>query len=394
MIAKDKTNLIFVHKTIKAIADSMVKVFVPLLIYQGCQNMLFVMMYLSVLYFLSGILNIVLKKFLQKFGLVAIMLHAVPIIVVQVLLNLSMTWWICLLMAIFMAFAQALYSVPINILFSLTDKNVNVAKFEIPTNVGKIIFILLSGYVLSSSFTHSLLLMCIVSSGLYIASTIPLFFSYKMIKQTYAQAATAPSNMDKRSYRFFNLYHFLFGVFQSVIDVIVPLFLYVEKLTFQSVAIVMALIELCKIGANLLAKLLVKKNLSILSVFLSTGMAIASCVTMIFVKDPLLLYICSCCIGVSFPLLFVPLFSLYVKKIAKDNNQFDGMTYRDFYILTFREVLFLPYYAFPNLLLQLVIGIVSSAGLAATAVRLIKTKEPPRIENMETWASHQNQGED
>ena len=46
MKIQNKTNLIFTHKMIKAFADSMIKVFMPLIIYKASNNMLFAIIYL------------------------------------------------------------------------------------------------------------------------------------------------------------------------------------------------------------------------------------------------------------------------------------------------------------------------------------------------------------
>ena len=68
MQIKNKTNLIFTHKLIKAFADSMVKAFIPLIILKSSQNMYLVMLYLTCYYAFCGVLNLIFKKFLQKYG--------------------------------------------------------------------------------------------------------------------------------------------------------------------------------------------------------------------------------------------------------------------------------------------------------------------------------------
>lgn len=371
---KNRTNLIFWHKLIKAFADSMIKAFIPVIIYKSCSDMFLVMLYLSVYYFLCFVQNWALKKLLQKYGVIAMALHAIPLIALQFLLGMQMTWWFVIILAVLASIGQVLYSVPLNILFSFTDKNVNVAKFQISTNVGKLIFILLSGYVLGSDFSNSILVLSLVGSALYIGSAIPILFGYRLLKDSYKEIMANPPVIDKKSYRIFNLFHMAFSIFQTVLDVIVPLYLCVENLTYEAVAIVMALIELCKIGANLLAKLLVKKNLAIVSTIASVVFLTAGCLVMMFVKNAVVLYVCSCCVAVSFPLLFVPMFSTFVKKVAQDNNQFDGMVERDIYIMLSKNIVFLPYFIFPNLLGQFVIGIIS-AGMVAICSKKILSKK-------------------
>ena len=279
----NKTNLIFLHKTIKAIADSLIKVFVPLLILKSSGSMTLVILYLCLYNPLCVLLNFVLKKYLQKYGVVAIIIHFVPLIAVQFLLNLKITWLICVLLAIFMALAQVLYSVPINILFSLTDKSVDVAKFEIPTNIGKMVFLLISGYMLSASFKNSLLVLSIVGSILYIFSAIPIFYGYNLLKISFTNRASIQSKIPE-NYKFYNLYHAQFGLFQTIFDVALPLYLFLNNLTFQSITIILVLIEICKIGSNILAKILVNKNLGLMSALVSIFIMIVSFTILLFVK--------------------------------------------------------------------------------------------------------------
>ena len=358
---------------VKAVADSLIKVFVPLLILKSSRSMTLVVLYLALYNPLCVLLNLVLKKFLQKYGVVAIILHFVPMIAVQFLLNLNITWLICVVLAVLMAFAQVLYSVPINILFSLTDKSVNVAKFEIPTNIGKMVFLLISGYMLSASFKNSLLILSIVGSVLYIISVIPIFYGYNLLKTAFVDRVSIQSKIPE-NYKFYNIFHAQFGLFQTIFDVALPLYLFLNNLTFQSITIVMVLIEVCKIGTNILAKFLVDKNLSMLSALTSIFVMIASFVILLFVKNSVVLYICSLALGASFPLIFVPLLTSYTKKICDDDNQFDGMSVRDVFIFAPRGFAYLPYLIYPSFMVQFGMGIVCAVSMIFTTTKILKPK--------------------
>ncbi len=367
----NKTNLIFLHKTIKAIADSIIKVFVPLLILKSSGSMPLVILYLCLYNPLCALLNLAIKRFLQKYGIIAIILHFVPMIAVQFLLNLKITWFICVILALLMAFAQVLYSVPINILFSLTDKSVNVAKFEIPTNIGKMVFLLISGYMLSASFKSSLLILSIIGSVLYIVSVTPIFYGYNLLKTAFDDRISTQSKVPE-NYKYYNIFHSQFGLFQTIFDVALPLYLYLNNLTFQSITIILVLIEVCKIGANIFAKVLVDKGKSLLSAFISICIMITSFVLLLVIKNNIVLYICSCTLGISFPLIFVPMLSAYTKKISGEDNQFDGMTIRDVFIFIPRGPAYLPYLIFPNFILQFGIGIACAGSMLLTTIKILK----------------------
>ena len=372
----NQTNLIFCHKLIKAFADSLVKAFIPLIILKNSGSMMLVMLYLTSYYALCCLLNVALKKFLQKYGIVAMILHTVPLIALQFLLTLSPNWWLCLIVALLASLAQVLYSVPLNLLFAFTDKRINVAKFQISTNVGKLIFILLSGYIIGSEFKNSILILAVLGTLLYLSSIIPILYGYKLLKTSYEKlAAKKQPEYDRTSYKYFNIFHICFSLFQSVLDVIVPLYLYTENLTFEAVAIVMALIEVCKIGANLLAKQLIKRKHALASCMISVCCMTVGIIVMLTVKIPVVLYICSCIIAISFPLLFVPMFRTFVKKVTSDSNQFDGMSYRDVYIMLGKNIMYVPYFIFPSLITSFIVGLAATAGVGFCCTKIIKKQK-------------------
>jgi len=87
------------------------------------------------------------------------------------------------------------------------------------------------------------------------------------------------------------------------------------------------------------------------------------------------LYICSCVIAISFPLLFVPMFSAFVKKITLDNNQFNGMSYRDVYIFFGKNIMYIPYFIFPDLIVSFCIGIISAITVGVTSGYILRKRK-------------------
>ncbi|MBO5344825.1 MAG: hypothetical protein J6A51_02905 [Clostridia bacterium] len=369
---KNQTNLIFLHKLIKSFADSLVKAFVPLIILKNTNSLLLVAIYLIAEYAFFCIFNLGLKKFLQKYGIVAMVLHIVPIIALQFLLTLEIDIWMCLVLGMLGSLSLSLYSVPLNLLFAFTDKNVNVAKFQIATNIGKLIFILIGGYIIGSDAKNSILFLSIFGTALYVMSIIPILYGYNLMKTKYDKIAAKHPEINKGSYKYFNLYHMFFSMFQGVLDQVVPLYLYIENLTFESVTIVMALIEVCKIGANLLAKQLVLKKKAKLSCFVSATCFSIGSIVMMTVRVPVVLYICTCAIAISFPLLFVPMFRLFIKKIVRENNQFDGMSYRDVYIAAARPIVFAPCLLISNLMIPFALGLCAAVGIGVCCNKVVK----------------------
>lgn len=369
---KNKSNLIFIHKLLKALADSMLAVFIPLIILKSTNNFKMVVLYFSVHYPVVLLLNIILKKFLQKFGVIAIILHIFPIIAIQFILSFaSLNWLTISAVAVLSGLYQTLYSVPLNLLFTFSDRSANVAKFQIATNVGKLIFIILSGLLIGSNILNSVLILAIAGTCLYLLSIVPILYGYKMLKTSYESISNNPPKIDKKDYRIFNIFHMSFSLYQVAFDYALPLYLYINNLTFESVAIIMALIELCKILSNLLANFLNKHGLARISAIISTVVFISMTTVIMIIKVPVALYICSVLIAISFPLIFVPSFNAYCKKITADYFEFDGISFRDIFIYIPRPFMFLPYLLIPSLFVQFGIGIASSIVMTTSAMKIL-----------------------
>ena len=151
-----KDNLIFIHKLLKAIADSIIKLFLPLYILKQTNDINLAMLYLIIYSSCVMLTMFILKTIIQKFGVFAIMVHFIPIIVTMGLFSfLQIDITLVIIAAILMSFSQTLYSIPLNLIFTFGDKKTNVGKFQIASNIGKLTFTLISGYLLSSTIRNS-----------------------------------------------------------------------------------------------------------------------------------------------------------------------------------------------------------------------------------------------
>lgn len=358
-----KDNLIFLHKLLKAIADSIIKIFIPLFILKTTDNIYLSIGYLTIYSILTNIILLSFKKIIEKYGIITIILHFIFIVATEGILSFApINWTTIIVCSLLMAFAQAFYSVPLNIIFTFGDKKSDVAKFQIATNVGKLIFTIVSGLVLSSTIKNSFLIMSIVSSIFYILSVIPIGYSYKELKENYEkinQNIKKDSKIIKKLDKKFNYFHVFFGLFQATIDNIVPLFLYMNNLSFKSITIFIALVELGKIAMNYLAKFLVRKNKQIIACSISVVIFVASLICVLVSKNNILIYIFSCLSSLSFPLTFVVMFKLFCQNAYNTENVFDAITYRDVYIFLFRPIDYLSCCTSISLYPSFVIGIIS-----------------------------------
>ena len=372
---KNKSNLIFLHKLFKALGDSTIKIFIPLFILKNSGNIELAFLYLLTYSLSTLLLVILMKKVIQKYGVLCIIFHTIPIIVTQFVLTFfDINFVVVLICGLLAGITQTLYSIPLNLIFAFGDKSTNVAKFQVASNVGKLFFVLFGGFMISSSIQNSFLYLSIIATVFYILSIIPILFGYKMLKNNYDAVSNFEIN-SKIHYPIFNLFHIVFSIFQSTMDNVLPLYLYVNNLSFEAVSTVIALIELFKIIANYTAKYLVSKSLQIVSISISSFVFVVSAVLLLIIKTPVVLYILSCIISISFPLTFVPMFKLYCKTISQDNYVFNGMTDRDIYIFIGKLPLYSIYYIVPSMYSCFAIGILSTIIMYGCEYIALKKKE-------------------
>ncbi|MBR3617607.1 MAG: MFS transporter, partial [Acholeplasmatales bacterium] len=245
-------NNIFIHKLLKSIADSIIIVFIPLYVLKTTNDFRLSMAYLIIYSLFVLFFMFVLKKLIQKYGVLAMILHFIPIIITEYILSFAtINIWIIIICAGLMGLSQALYSIPLNLVFTFGDKKTNVGLFMIATNIGKIIFTLVSGFILSSEIKNSFLILSIASTSFYILSIFPILFAYKELKNNYDNTKNNNSETVKLN-PWFIVFHISFGLFQPIMDNIVPLYLYMNDLSFQAVTIFIVVVEVLKVLANMI----------------------------------------------------------------------------------------------------------------------------------------------
>lgn len=371
-IIKSKSDAIFMHKLLKAIADSIIKLFIPLYILKTTGSIALSLGYLSLYSLFVVLFLFAFKKFIEKYGVIAIIIHFIPIIITMALFSFcELNFWIILVSALLMAMTQTLYSVPLNLLFALQDKKVNVAKFQIASNVGKLVMTLISGFFMSSSVKNSFLILSILSSLFYILCVIPILSSYKVMKDEYDKL-NFEGNKKLSTNKWFTIFHMSFGCFQATMDNVVPLYLYVNNLSFKAVTILIAVIELLKILVNYFAKFLVKHGKQKISCLICAVMFSISLIGIIFIKNSVLLYVLSCVCSVSFPLTFVPMFKLFCEQVNQEGCTIYQTTKRDIDIFSFRPVFYSTYYLNLGFYGCFTIAIASLIVMTISEMKLIK----------------------
>ena len=367
-----KGNQIFIHKLLKSIADSIIIVFIPLYILKVTNDFRLSMAYLIIFSLFVLFFVFILKKIIQKYGVLAMIIHFIPIIITEYVLSFAtINIGVIILSAGLMGLSQALYSIPLNLVFTFGDKKNNVGLFMIATNIGKIVFTLVSGFLLSSEIKNSFLILSIASSIFYVVSIFPILFAYKELKDNYDNTKSNNSEHVKLN-PWFIVFHIAFGLFQPIMDNIVPLYLYINDLSFQSVTIFIVLVEFLKVLANMISQIAVRHNKSIYLICISFVLFFFSIIAIIFVKNNIALYILSTTASVSFPFTFVPMFGLYCNYLRKNNNVIQGITRRDFDIFSLRAPMYALGYIGFGLLPCLILGVAIVPIMLLSEIKLIR----------------------
>lgn len=361
----DNTNRIFLHKVFKAIADSIIKIFIPLYILKTTNNINLSIIYIAIYSLFVFILQIALKKIYQKHNILCIIIHCIPIIATQIILSFcQINIYICVTCALLMSISQVFYSVPINTIFALNDKKTNVAKFEISTNTGKIIFTIISGLLLAK-LPNSFIFLSGIATIIYIISIIPI------AKFNTQNTATINNNPTSYSCNYtFRLYHISFSLFQTTIDTLIPLYLYVNNLSFEAITTVIALVELFKIIANIMAKKLVSLKLLKTSCIISFAIFISSLAALLIFKNATILYIFSSIIAISFPLSFVPLFYIFCRQAKNKTETITNMALRDIDIFSPRTLYYSTFFL-GGFITPIVLGFASGITMLICQIKTI-----------------------
>lgn len=365
---KNSTSL-FLHRMFKGMADSCIKVFIPILIYQSTQNILQSFLFLIISYFLTAILFILLKNVIQKKPLLFLILHIIPIIIVSILLTCKITTLIIIILAVLDAITTVFYYASLNYMFVFLDKETNTAKFEAGQNAGKIIFVLVSSIILGN-LNNSFIFVVVFSSILYVISVVPLCFKYGELKNITKNVVNKSVIEVAKQSKNFNLFHIFTGIFSFFNESFLPLYLFVNGISFSLIGVLVALNYLINIGAGYLAKYLSKKgrdkiNLIINCIIICLAMAV------LFVPNTTVLYIATVLLNFSYNMIFVAFFTMFINDQKEKGIVADSIFVRDIFQNGAR-VCCVGICMIPLSALGFIFGIGSSIGMLFTGLRCEK----------------------
>lgn len=359
------SSYLFLHRIFKGIADSTIKIFIPLLIYQATGNIVLSFVFCFVDYALTGVLFLCFRKFIQKFSILSIILHIFPIIIAEFVLLFNLNLWLIFALAILDAVSSTLYYGALNLIFGYLDSNANAAKFEAGQYVGLIIFSILSAYVLGE-LQNSIIFVVIASVFLYVVSIIPLCFKYKQLKQDL-------SNLPKTNFKTlfkdnlkFSLFHFFNGALVVISETVFPLYLYIKGIAFSSIGLLVALQYLVNILGGFLSRYLVSKNLTKWINVICIFLYVSSLIVIMLVNQMYVAYLFVLIFSISHQMMFVTMFNKFTIDQMKKNYFHDSIFYRDLYINSGRALMSVGYLLLPAFPFLFGMGIAMALGICGS----------------------------
>ena len=363
-------NYIFVHRVFKGIADAILRIFVPILIYQQTQNLMLSFLWAGLDQVFAGIAFATLKRFIKKYPIISIILHIFPMVLGQFLLIGDFSLAKIIIFAILDGFATCLYYGGVNLVFGYMQKSPSTAKFEAGYKVGKIAFCILSAFVLGT-VQNSLIFIIIVSSVLYVCCVIPLIIRYKKyhinIDQTKNKLSTVLSNS-----KWFYFYELPINAVLAFTSVVLPLYLYSTGLTFSATGILMALKDVVSLFADFVAVLFAKKNLHKLFVVLCSIIMLATIIGILLIKQNVVIYILTLFLSFAYQGQFVIMFAFLVNDQKQKFQWQDAVFYRDVTAQCSRFFITSNYLVFAYFPVAFILSAISSAGTAILALKCFK----------------------
>lgn len=373
MKSSKNSTYIFWHRILKSFADAMIKVFIPFLIFKETGNLYLSFLYCLISYGISGILFVVLKKFITRFPVLCIILQIAPLLAIQFLIsNLNIATII--IIAVIDAIATTLYFGGLNLIFGLSDEKINTAKFDSGEHIGRIFFIALSATLLGE--VKNLLTFITIFAGImYILSAIPLLLKYKdLTKDIHITSNTNKKEILKDT-KYYNLYHTCFGVLNVFLTVFLPLYLYSKGLSFTATGLLMVCNEILYIAGAYIAKQFLKLKKEKLFLIVDS-IIIGICIFVImFLKSVIAIYILTLVIAFLSQGIFVLLFQCFIDDQKQKGYFQDSIFYRDVFQNFGRSATCGVYMIGLSAPVMFALGILFSGGVCLTGIKCLSTNK-------------------
>lgn len=375
---ENKTNIskyLSIHSLFKSISNTFISLFMPLVILNelGYKIAITYVMILSASVLLG---LIVFYRIIIRNPVLAICIHiffAIGSYLITALFGVTILSVI--FTAICTGLGQALYHSSIFSIISANKSKSGFSYYHIFSFVGSIFMILFNGYILNTNKAFSLLITCLISLGLYTISVIPFLIIKNKVETKDAEIVKLKNGV--KLVKPFNVFHVSFGLQDLVVSIIIPLYLAINNLSIQTIAIVVAIVNVVKIIMTIFSNYMYKKEKAFWSVVIGSLIFAISCILLPNITNQVLIYTLSVLISISFPLFFISDCNIYAEKTKEFSHK--AMIIRELFVHGFRPLILLPFLFITNLKIMIYFGVVLAILLIVSSYFFTRKEEVKNI---------------
>ncbi len=370
-MTNEKINIskcLSIHSLFKSISNTFISLFMPLLVLNslGYQMAIAYIMILSASV-VFGLL--VFYKVITRKPVLAVCIHIFFAIGSYLIIAI---FGVTLLSVVFNAvctgLGQSLYHSSIYSIISANKSDSGFSRYQIFSFAGSIFMILFNGYILNANQSFSLLLTCLVSLGLYAISIIPFLLIKNKVETKEVETVRLKDAV--KLVKPFNVFHVTFGLQDLIVSSIIPLFLAINNLSLQTIAIGVAVINIVKIIMTMFSNFMYKKEKAFWSIFIGSVIFAISCILLPSMSDKVFIYILSVLISISFPLFFISDCNAYAETTTNFSHK--AMVLREIFVHCFRPFILLPFLFITDLRFMIYSGVILAILLVVSSISFTK----------------------
>lgn len=370
MEKENVTRNLGIHSLFKSISNSFISLFVPLIIYNqlGYKMTITYMICLSLFSILTPIL---FSKLIKLQPVTAICVHIVCAIVSYLIIALAkISVPVLIIVALCTGIGDGLYYSAITAIISSNQSKKGFSSFKVWQFLGTFLMVIFNGYILNLGGKFSVLITCGTSLILYIISIIPFFTVINHINLA-EHRKTYWKEFLMRTHKH-NIFSALFGLQDLIVVQIIPLYLAINNLSVDKIAIILAVINLAKIGLTIISNKMYNKNLNIWAIAIGTILFGISSFVMVISANKILLYAMSILGGLVFPFFYIPTLNEFQRDIT--GYYAEGMIAREVCVHALRPIVLLPFLFITNLSWLIGFGVVIAVGMYFSGRLIFKNK--------------------
>lgn len=361
---KLKRDPVLTHKFFYSIVSAAIRVFIPIIIYKQTNSIQMAMFFIVFYSSIAGIMTLALKKLIAKKPFLCMTVSILPLLLIQVILAFfEINIYSTIILGVLLGLSNAFYCSAINIYFSLTSKKIKAGRFAAWSKIGSIVYTIFTGYILGSQVFDSLLVLSVFSFVIFAISMLPLLKHRKEINSYFKTTKEVSLIEANKKLAREGIFYAFTGVVIFMVGEILPLYLYYNNLSVESVGYVVALTQAAVVAVGYLSDFMIKKKIIELNYLLFAVIPIVCFILVIFIDMPVLLYVISLLLGVSGTIGFSAYFKVYCDKTKRENLVINGHILRDFYNQTPRNLFYSVFFIIPSFPVLFVLGSLSSIGM-------------------------------